>query len=91
METEKRKLSRRLPRKEKELTSNSQPFRKTNAGCPSRKGKHKIAEKAYRLILAEKMRAIEKPELLEKIRKEVIRSGSFNVYAFVENYLSARK
>lgn len=50
----------------------------------------KIAEKAYRLILAEKMKAIEKPKLLERIRKEVS-SGSFNVYAFVENYLSALK
>ncbi len=54
------------------------------------KRENKLSEKAYRLILAEKMRAIEKPQLLERIRKEVL-SGSFNVYAFVENYLSARK
>ena len=50
----------------------------------------KIAEKAYRLILAEKMKSIEKPGLLEKIRQEAL-SGHFNVYAFVEDYLSGRK
>jgi LAO/AO transport system kinase len=50
----------------------------------------KLAEKAYRLILQEKMKRIEKPELLEKLRKEA-GSGHFNVYAFVENYLAGGK
>jgi LAO/AO transport system kinase len=50
----------------------------------------KLAEKAYRLILAEKMKEIEKPELLEKIRKEA-GSVHFNVYAFVDDYLAGRK
>ena len=50
----------------------------------------KMAEKAYRLILAEKMKGIEKPELLKRIRGEAL-SESFNVYAFVEDYLSAMK
>jgi LAO/AO transport system kinase len=54
------------------------------------KKENKIAEKAYRLILAEKMKNIQKPELLEQIRKKAI-SGQINVYAFVEDYLSARK
>ncbi|HEY1872680.1 MAG TPA: GTP-binding protein [Chitinophagaceae bacterium] len=54
------------------------------------KKENKIAEKAYRLILAEKMKTIEKPELLEQIRKKAP-SGQFNVYAFVEAYLSDRK
>lgn len=54
------------------------------------KRENNIAEKAYRLILAEKMKAIEKPELLERIRREAV-SGHFNVYAFVEDYLSGRK
>jgi LAO/AO transport system kinase len=56
----------------------------------SEKKEIKIAEKAYRLILAKKMKSIEKPGLLEKIRQEVL-SGHFNVYAFVEDYLSGRK
>jgi LAO/AO transport system kinase len=49
-----------------------------------------LAEKAYRLILAQKMREIGIPELLEKIKEES-RSADFNVYAFVDDYLSARK
>jgi LAO/AO transport system kinase len=54
------------------------------------KRENKIAEKAYRLILAERMKTVEKPELLEQIRKKVL-SGQFNVYAFVEEFLSGRK
>jgi len=50
----------------------------------------KLAEKAYRLILQEKMKEIEKPGLLERIRQEA-GSGQFNVYAFVENYLAQGK
>jgi LAO/AO transport system kinase len=50
----------------------------------------KLAEKAYRLILQEKMKEIEKPGLLERIRHEAA-SGHFNVYAFVENYLADGK
>lgn len=47
----------------------------------------KVAEKAYRLILAEKMKSVERPELLQRIR-EAAPGGQFNVYAFVEDYLS---
>jgi LAO/AO transport system kinase len=49
-----------------------------------------LAEKAYRLILAEKMRGIEKTDLLDKIKKE---SGTenFNIYRLVDDYLSKRK
>ena len=50
----------------------------------------KLAEKAYRLILQEKMKEIEKPGLLERIRREAV-SGHFNVYAFVESYLAGGK
>jgi len=49
-----------------------------------------LAEKAYRLILAEKMKEISKTDLLDKIKEEA-RSGNFNVYGFVEKYLSGRK
>jgi LAO/AO transport system kinase len=49
-----------------------------------------LAEKAYRLILQEKMKEIEKPGLLERIRHEA-GLGHFNVYAFVENYLAGEK
>jgi LAO/AO transport system kinase len=56
----------------------------------SGKKENKIVEKAYRLILAEKMKNIEKPELLEQIRGK-FKSGQFNVYAFVEGYLSGSK
>jgi LAO/AO transport system kinase len=49
-----------------------------------------LAEKAYRLILAEKMKEIDKPGLLEKIIEE-FGSGNFNVYEFVEKYLSQHK
>jgi LAO/AO transport system kinase len=49
-----------------------------------------LAEKAYRLILAEKMRGIEKTDLFDKIKEE---SGTedFNIYKFVDDYLSKRK
>ncbi len=49
-----------------------------------------LAEKAYRLILAEKMMGIEKIDLLDKIKEE---SGTenFNIYRFVDDYLSERK
>ncbi len=49
-----------------------------------------LAEKAYRLILAEKMRGIEKTDLFQKIKEE---SGTenFNIYRFVDDYLSKRK
>ena len=53
---------------------------------PVKKKKLKL-RKSIHLILAEKMKGIEKPGLLEKIRQEVL-SGHFNVYAFVEDYLS---
>jgi LAO/AO transport system kinase len=49
-----------------------------------------LAEKAYRLILAEKMKEIDKSELSDKIRKEA-RSGEFNLYGFVQDYLAGRK
>lgn len=49
-----------------------------------------LAEKAYRLILVEKMRGIEKTDLFDKIKEE---SGTenFNIYRFVDEYLSKRK
>jgi len=50
----------------------------------------KMTEKAYRLILAEKMKRIEKPELLKRVRQDA-QSGHFNLYAFVEDYLSDGK
>jgi len=49
-----------------------------------------LAEKAYRLILAEKMREIDKSGLLEKIKEE-FGTGNFNVYEFVGKYLSGKK
>jgi LAO/AO transport system kinase len=56
----------------------------------SGKKENKIVEKAYRLILAEKMKNIEKPELLEQIRRK-FKSGQFNAYSFVEDYLSGSR
>ncbi|HXB31379.1 MAG TPA: methylmalonyl Co-A mutase-associated GTPase MeaB [Puia sp.] len=49
-----------------------------------------LAEKAYRLILAEKMRGVGKTDLLNKIKEE---SGTenFNIYRFVDDYLSKKK
>jgi LAO/AO transport system kinase len=47
-----------------------------------------LAEKAYRLILAGKMKEIDKGDLLRKIRGQ-ISAADFNIYRFVENYLSA--
>ena len=49
-----------------------------------------LVEKAYRLILAEKMKGIDKSELSDKI-KEVARSDHFNIYGFVYDYLYNRK
>ncbi|HEY4936509.1 MAG TPA: methylmalonyl Co-A mutase-associated GTPase MeaB [Puia sp.] len=49
-----------------------------------------LAEKAYRLILAEKMKEIDKSELSDKINEEA-RSDNFNIYGFVYDYLSNRK
>jgi LAO/AO transport system kinase len=53
----------------------------------SGRGQHHLAEKVIRLMLAEKMKEINKTDLLDKIKQE---SGmdNFNVYVFVENYLS---
>ena len=44
-----------------------------------------IAEKAYRLIQTEKMKNINKKELIEAISKENIKSD-FNLYQFIEKY-----
>jgi LAO/AO transport system kinase len=46
-----------------------------------------LTEKAYRLILAEKMKTIDKKELFKKIQLE-LPGGNFNVYRFVEDYLA---
>lgn len=49
-----------------------------------------LAEKAYRLILADQMKEINKSELLDKIKTE-LRSENFNIYDFAFEYLSKRK
>ncbi len=49
-----------------------------------------LAEKAYRLILANQMKEVNKSELLEKIKTEML-SESFNIYNFAFEYLSKRK
>jgi LAO/AO transport system kinase len=49
-----------------------------------------LAEKAYRLILADRMKEINKTELFDKIKEES-RSENFNIYGFVFDYLSKRK
>ena len=41
-------------------------------------------------MLAEKMKEINKTDLLDKIKQESV-SDNFNVYVFVENYLSGIK
>ena len=51
---------------------------------------HHLAEKVTRLILAEKMNEINKTDLFDKIKQES-RLDNFNVYVFVENYLSGMK
>lgn len=53
-------------------------------------GHHHLAEKVIRLILAEKMNEINKTDLFDKIKRES-RLDNFNVYVFVENYLSGMK
>jgi LAO/AO transport system kinase len=47
-----------------------------------------LTEKAYRLILAGKMKEIDKEDLFKKIQARMP-AGDFNIYRFVENYLSA--
>lgn len=47
-----------------------------------------LTEKAFRLILARKMKKIDKAVLLEIITRQS-GEGNFNVYSFAENYLSA--
>jgi LAO/AO transport system kinase len=49
-----------------------------------------LTEKAFRLILADSMKKIDKPRLMDKI-KTASRSGKFNLYEFVESYLSGEK
>jgi LAO/AO transport system kinase len=56
----------------------------------SRERSANLAEKAYRLILAAKMKEIDKLELLNRIKEE-LRSDNFNIYKFVNNYLIDRK
>lgn len=48
-----------------------------------------LAEKAFRLILAGKMREINKSVLLEIIKEES-KSENFNIYKFVEDFLNTR-
>jgi LAO/AO transport system kinase len=54
------------------------------------RGHHHLAEKVIRLMLAEKMKEINKTDLIDKIKQES-RLDNFNIYVFVENYLSGIK
>lgn len=45
-----------------------------------------LAEKAFRLIQTERMKTVDKKELLEKLRSE-INSVNFNLYQFIEKYI----
>ncbi|HMC86574.1 MAG TPA: methylmalonyl Co-A mutase-associated GTPase MeaB [Chitinophagaceae bacterium] len=56
----------------------------------SRERSVNLAEKAYRLILAGKMKEIDKLELLNRIKEE-FRSDNFNIYKFVDHYFIDRK
>ena len=49
-----------------------------------------LAEKAYRLILADSMKEIDKTALFDKIKGGAL-SENFNIYEFVADYLSRRK
>ena len=54
----------------------------------SQKEPRNLTEKAFRLILAGKMKQIDREDLLAKIQQQMP-AGNFNIYRFVENYLSA--
>ena len=56
----------------------------------SRERSVNLVEKAYRLILAAKMKEIDKLELHKRIKEES-RSDNFNIYRFVSNYVIDRK
>ena len=56
-----------------------------NANKPSSKKDLLLAEKAYRLIQTEKMKNINKKELIEAISKENSKT-EFNLYQFIEKY-----
>lgn len=45
-----------------------------------------LAEKAFRLIQTERMKSVDKKELLEKLRAK-INSDDFNLYQFIEKYI----
>lgn len=45
-----------------------------------------LAEKAFRLIQTERMKTVDKKELLEKLRAK-INSDDFNLYQFIEKYI----
>lgn len=49
-----------------------------------------LTEKAYRLILAEKMKEIDKGDLFRKIQEEM-KTAEFNIYQFADRYLAERK
>jgi putative protein kinase ArgK-like GTPase of G3E family len=49
-----------------------------------------LTEKAYRLILAEKMKEIDKGDLFRKIQEEM-KTAEFNIYQFAYRYLAERK
>ncbi|HTB06155.1 MAG TPA: methylmalonyl Co-A mutase-associated GTPase MeaB [Bacteroidia bacterium] len=44
------------------------------------------AEKAYQLILKQKMNGISKKKLKEEIEKEIKKDNRFNIYRFIKNY-----
>jgi LAO/AO transport system kinase len=60
-------------------------IRTTNTTKTSHKKDLLIAEKAYRLIQTEKMKNINKKELIEAISKENTKA-EFNLYQFIEKY-----
>ena len=60
-------------------------IRTTNTTKASHKKDLLIAEKAYRLIQTEKMKNINKKELIEAISKENTKA-EFNLYQFIEKY-----
>lgn len=46
-----------------------------------------LAERAYYLIRNERMKDILKSELTEKVREEIVKGSSFNLYRFVSRFL----
>jgi LAO/AO transport system kinase len=48
---------------------------------------HLLAEKAWQLIQAQKMKGVDRSALMEELKKHLAGEGPFNLYSFIKTYI----